>query len=56
VPVPEARRCQQWVERVLTDAAADSVERANALKIDGPAQTSRASDLAAPGNPADVPR
>jgi WD40 repeat protein len=29
----DSRRCQQWVERVLTDAAADSVERANALKI-----------------------
>jgi WD40 repeat protein/3',5'-cyclic AMP phosphodiesterase CpdA len=29
----EPRRCQQWVERVLTDAGADSVVRTNALKI-----------------------
>jgi WD40 repeat protein/3',5'-cyclic AMP phosphodiesterase CpdA len=29
----EPRRCQQWVERVLTDADSDSVVRANALKI-----------------------
>ena len=29
----EPRRCQQWVERVLADAEADSIVRANALKI-----------------------
>ena len=29
----EPRRCQQWVERILGDATADSVMRANALKI-----------------------
>jgi len=29
----EPRRCQRWVEQVLTDADADSVVRANALKI-----------------------
>ncbi len=29
----DTRRCQRWVEQVLTDAGADSVVRANALKI-----------------------